>query len=149
MKRDGGKMPNKQYARGFRAEDRCLQDLLRQGWWAERAHASKNTFDIIAVREITRFIQVKRSKMNIAKDKTFQMKYKVDIKKMSTIPVGEHVSRELWIWIDAQWVTNRTQKTLTKGGKKERKWSPAHWRKFRILGTQEIRLYEIKREEIR
>ena len=42
-------MTSKNYRRSYDAERGLLARLQERGYWAERAHASKGTFDIVAV----------------------------------------------------------------------------------------------------
>jgi hypothetical protein len=158
-------MTKKNYNRGYVEEVRCRNDLKKGGYWAERAHASKNTFDVVAVDkngDLVRFIQVKRSMSNIVKVDSFLNRYREDIEKMATIPGSSHVSRELWVWIDAQ--------KSPKGICKSKDECPLHfelphamkgecsgcrhfkqtvnqkaaWRKFRVCECKEPKIYEIE-----
>jgi len=90
------------YRRGFVKEVRCVTDLRKDGFWAERLHASKGTFDVIAARDIIRFIQVKRSNTFIKSVKAIENAYIEDIEKMRKVPTADNLSIELWVWFDAK-----------------------------------------------
>ena len=115
-------MVNKNYARGKIKDVRCADDLRKDGYWSQEAHASKGIFDVVAVKDgVTRFIQVKRSKRNIVRIASIAHQYRDDIEALQKIPCAVTVSRELWLWIDKQ------KKVGEKGYQKE------GWRKFVIL----------------
>lgn len=142
---------NKNVKRGYSAEMRCLQELQFLGYWVERQHKSRGTFDVIAVGKAkdigfyteilahpypeVRFIQVKRTKANIVKLDSFSNKYTADIKELAKIPGSSHVSRELWVWVDAQYGSMISKKIrIQKAG----------WRKFRLAETDNPIIYEIE-----
>lgn len=119
-------MPKKNYRRGYDAEDRCLKELRAAGYWAERFHASKGTFDVVAAKiggsgYIYRLIQVKRSKRYIKSVEAVANEYSEDIVKMREMPAPS----ELWVWFD----------TKITDGKVERK---PGWRKFIIQKLQVV-----------
>lgn len=119
-------MPNKNYRRGFDAEDRCLKEMLAAGYWAERFHASKGTFDVIAVNEnAARLIQVKRSKKWIKSVKAIMQAYSKDLVCMNLVPWNPKAIIELWVWFDKQ------------GKAGEDKYRVAGWRKF-LIGKGEL-----------
>lgn len=108
-------MTGSKYRRGFVAEDRCLKELIAGGYWAERFHASKGTFDIIAVeKNLTRLIQVKRRKIPIRSVKSVEATYREDLSRMADVPYNLSVCIELWVWVDAQFKTTVSRKRMTE-----------------------------------
>ena len=119
-------MPNKNYRRGFVAEDRCLKELRAAGYWAERFHASKGTFDVIATNGIyVRFIQVKRSKKTIISPLSVEHQFKKDLELMRDMPTAS----ELWVWFDGQ---IKDHVLVRKAG----------WRKYAVLKVGIVEMKE-------
>lgn len=116
--------------RGYVAEDRCLKDLRRMGFWAHRAYASKGShgFDVIAMNETwTLLVQVKRSKVPI-RDVENYAHFQKDIAALKEIPHNTRAVPMLWVWVDTQAKTAK------------RPWQPGHWRYFSVfkIGLIEI-----------
>jgi len=117
-------MTSRNYRRGYDAEKRLLDMLLQAGWWAERAHASKGTFDIIASRDTqVLFIQVKRSKRNVVSLKAIARQYREDLARMQAIRTPPSVSIELWQYTDPL-PGSRT----------------GTWRRFRVFGGHLVKV---------
>ena len=79
--------------RGYEAELRAKQELIKEGFLVVRSSASLTPFDLVAIREdIIKFIQVKRQKL--------KGKYDKDIGQMEKIKMPPNTQKELWVWTD-------------------------------------------------
>ena len=116
-------MVNKNYARGFWAEDKCVKQLREAGGWAERNYASKGTLDVVSVDKegLTHLIQVKRSRRNIVSIEAINHQFATDLEYMRLIPDLKAGMVELWVWFDRH------------GKAGEQGYRKAGWRKFRVL----------------
>ena len=96
-------MANKRYERGYRAELKAVRLLQAAGYWAERSHASKGTFDILASNlNETLLIQVKRSKTPYKTIRAIYRANRDDIKHMQAVPHPASTRIELWLYTDPQ-----------------------------------------------
>lgn len=92
--------------------------LTRNGYWAERAYASKGMFDITALsREHCLLISCRRSKSRIIKDTSVLNANRDTVLKLATLPTPPKTYYELWHYQDRQ-----------KGQ------SVGSWRRYRISG---------------
>ena len=96
-------MPNKLYERGYRAELKAVRLLQAAGYWAERSHASRGTFDIIATNPAeTLLIQMKRSKTPYKSVRAIYRANRNDIKRIQAVPHPATTRIELWLYTDPQ-----------------------------------------------
>lgn len=84
---------SKLYRRGYLAERRAVAELEREGYLALRVAGSKGPFDVVALGESVRFIQVKRVKPGKEREALREGR-----REVSALPEG--VSREVWVWVD-------------------------------------------------
>lgn len=84
---------SKLYRRGYRAERKAVAELEKEGFIAVRVAGSKGPFDVVALGEKVRFIQVKRAKAG--KEESALQEGKREISAIS----GAFV-KEVWVWVD-------------------------------------------------
>lgn len=96
-------MANKLYERGYRGELKAVRLLQAADYWAERSHASRGTFDILATNHNeTLLIQVKRSKTPYKSVRAIYRANLDDIKRMQAVPHPATTKVELWLYTDPQ-----------------------------------------------
>lgn len=83
----------KLYRRGYLAELRAVEELRGEGYLALRVAGSRGPFDIVALGEEVRFIQVKRAKPGKEKDALAEAR-----REIAALPGG--FRREVWVWVD-------------------------------------------------
>lgn len=81
------------YRRGYLAERRAVAELEREGYLALRVAGSKGPFDVVAVGERIRLIQVKRARPGKEGEALREGR-----REVAVLPQG--VSREVWVWVD-------------------------------------------------
>lgn len=86
------------YRRGYLAERKAVAELEREGYRAFRVAGSKGPFDVVALGETVRLIQVKRVKPGKEKDALAEAK-----REIALLP-GEF-AREVWVWVDRRGFT--------------------------------------------
>lgn len=86
------------YRRGYLAERRAVAELEKEGYLALRVAGSKGPFDVVALGESVRFIQVKRVKPGKEKEALAEAK-----REIAVLPGG--FAREVWVWVDRRGFT--------------------------------------------
>jgi hypothetical protein len=96
-------MAGKNYRRGTWVEDQAVLYLVANGYWAERSHASKGTFDVRALSPIhTLLISCRRSKPRIVSDKAVLNANRDTILKLALLPTPPNARKEFWHYQDRQ-----------------------------------------------
>jgi len=81
------------YITGVKAEYRCRDELLSQGYFVMRSAGSRGIFDLIAVSaDHVKLIQVKVISFGEKK------KFKKERMDLGYIRCPENVLKELWVW---------------------------------------------------
>lgn len=81
------------YRRGYLAERKAVAELAKEGFMAFRVAGSKGPFDVVAVGEKVRLIQVKRARPGKEREALREGK-----REVAALPEG--VAREVWVWVD-------------------------------------------------
>jgi hypothetical protein len=87
-------MPNRNYNRGVRAENRCVKQCLADGYHtAWRSAGSHGPADVTAVGNThTKFMQVKSTQDD-------KVTFAAELRQFRAWPVPEPCQKEFWIWM--------------------------------------------------
>ena len=96
-------MAGRNYRRGTWVEDQAVLYLVANGYWAERSHASKGTFDVRALSPLhTLLISCRRSKPRVVSDKAVLNANRDTILKLALLPTPPNTRKEFWHYQDKQ-----------------------------------------------